>query len=62
MKKFVQGIWEESLYRNSFYLIFNSILMALFGFVFWTLAAKQFSSEDVGLATAVISAVSLVAN
>ena len=44
------------------YLILNSFVMALFGFVFWSLAAKQFSSEDVGLATAVISAVSLVAS
>ena len=44
------------------YLILNSFVMALFGFVFWSLAAKTFSSSEVGLATAVISAVSLVAS
>jgi len=44
------------------YLILNSFVMALFGFVFWSLAARTFSSSEVGLATAVISAVSLVAS
>ena len=62
MRKRLAEAWNEPLYRNSLYLIFNSLIMALFGFVFWSIAAKQFSSEDVGLATAVISAVSLVAN
>ena len=62
MRKHLRQAWNEPLYRNSMYLILNSFVMALFGFVFWSLAAKQFSSEDVGLATAVISAVSLVAS
>ena len=62
MRRHLLAAWKEPLYRNSMYLILNSFVMALFGFVFWSLAAKTFSSSEVGLATAVISAVSLVAS
>src|SRR3989338_1584461 len=62
MRRRLLAAWNEPLYRNSMYLILNSFVMALFGFVFWSLAARTFSSSEVGLATAVISAVSLVAN
>lgn len=62
MRKFVKELWGDSLYRNSLYLILNSFVMALFGFAFWSIAAKSFNSVNVGLATAVISAVSLVGN
>ncbi len=58
----VKRLWKDSLYRNSLFLIINSALMALFGFVFWSFAARLFSSSDVGLATAVISAVALVSS
>src|SRR3989339_855043 len=62
MRRRLLAAWNEPLYRNSMYLILNSFVMALFGFVFWSLAARTFSSSEVGLATAVISAVSLVAS
>ena len=56
----VKKFWSDNLYRNSIYLILNSAIMALLGFFFWTIAARNFSSYDVGLATTVISAINLI--
>jgi len=36
--------------------------MAFFGFFFWIINTKLFSSEEIGLATALISSISLIAN
>lgn len=47
----------DSLYRNSSYLLLNSVLVSGFGFVFWTLAARSFSADAVGTTTTVIAAV-----
>ena len=60
MIKIVKKIWNDNLYRNSIYLILNSAIMALLGFFFWTIAARNFSSYDVGLATTVISAINII--
>ena len=55
-------MFSESLYKNSMYLIISSASMALFGFIFWSIAARMFPSEQVGLATAVISAIALISS
>lgn len=38
----------------------NSAVQALLGFVFWILAARLYTAEAVGLASAALSAVSLL--
>lgn len=48
------------LYTNAIYLMIASGANALFGFVFWVIAARFYSPSDVGSAAAVISAVSLL--
>jgi O-antigen/teichoic acid export membrane protein len=48
------------LYANSFYLMLNSGIVAILGFVFWLLAARFYDAEDVGLASAAISAIQLL--
>ena len=48
------------LYRNSLYLISNSTILALTGFVFWTLAARLYPVDSVGLASAAISAMGVL--
>ena len=52
---------EISFYSNSFYLMIDSISGALLGFIFWFVAARFFNTESVGLSSALISAISLLA-
>lgn len=49
------------LYRNALFLIINSTLTGAVGLVFWILAARFYLTEDVGLASATISAIMLLA-
>lgn len=51
---------KDPLYKNSFFIMFTSISSAGSGFVFWMLAAKLYSKEDVGVATALISSMALL--
>lgn len=48
------------LYKNSFYLILSRVLTVITGFVFWLLAARLYTTEDVGLAVGLFSAVTLI--
>lgn len=54
--------YRDPLYKNSFYILLNSITAALFGFIFWMIAARYYSSGDVGLATALISSTGIIVN
>jgi len=51
---------KDPLYRNSAYIMATSVVSSAFGFFFWILAAKLYPKEDVGLATALISSMSLL--
>lgn len=53
---------HDSLYRNSLYLMSSTAVMAFFGFFFWIINARLFSSEQVGIATALISVVTLISS
>ncbi|MFZ2498401.1 lipopolysaccharide biosynthesis protein [Methanosarcina sp.] len=46
---------EDPFIQNSLYIMFSSIFGAGFGFIFWIFAAKFYSTENVGVATALIS-------
>ena len=48
------------LYRNALYLMINHGITAAVGLVFWILAARFYLAEDVGLASATISAMMLL--
>jgi O-antigen/teichoic acid export membrane protein len=52
---------SDSLYRNSSFLILNSVLVAALGFLFWTIAARHFPASAVGTTTTVISAITYAA-
>lgn len=64
----IREMWESSLKRNALYLMINSISASAFGFIFWIIIARYYSSvygeleADVyiGLAITVISTVSLL--
>jgi hypothetical protein len=51
---------REPLLANAGYLTGISLVGSVVGFVFWGLAARLYQPEDVGVASAVLSAVALV--
>lgn len=51
---------ENLFYMNSVFLMLASISSAGLGFIFWMFAAKLYSKEDVGLAIALVSSLSLI--
>jgi len=48
------------LYANAIYLIMANLANALFGFVFWIIAARLYTAEAVGVGSAILSAASLL--
>ena len=52
--------FKDPLYRNSIFLITSLFLNAVTGFIFWVIATRLYSAEDVGLASAIISAAMLL--
>ena len=60
MKLIQNRIMKESLYKNSLFIMTSSGVMAVFGFFFWIICAKLFSSHEIGLATTMISAIGLI--
>ena len=53
---------KDPLYRNSIYLMLSTLVMSIFGFIFWMINTRLFSSEQVGLVTTLISSASLIAS
>lgn len=51
---------RDPLYRSSFFLLLSSLLNSVYGFVFWIAAAKLYSLEDIGIATAIINSLMLI--
>jgi O-antigen/teichoic acid export membrane protein len=49
------------LFRNAYALVVNTGITAVLGFVYWVVAARLFTTTDVGLAAAAISAMTLLA-
>ena len=55
-------IMSDSLYRNSVYLMLSTLIMSLLGFIFWMIGARLFTTEQVGLATTLISVTGLISS
>ena len=53
--KGLRSLYGVSLYRNAVYLRLTSGTMAVLGFAFWVVA-RLYSTSDVGLGSALISA------
>lgn len=60
MLNILKKYYHEPLYRNSIFLMMNSAFSALFGLLFWIVAARTMSSKDIGLATSATSAAALI--
>ena len=52
---------SDPLFKNAYFLMLSSITSAGSGFFFWLIVARFYSAEDVGLASAIISATGLIA-
>ena len=51
---------KDPLYQNSFYLLANNILGSVVAFFFWIVAARFYSTDDIGIASALISSSSFI--
>ena len=56
----VGGLARTPLYRSSFALILTTAANAGLGLIFWTLAARLYSTEEVGRGAAAVAALQLV--
>jgi len=55
-----ERLQADHLVRNSLYLVLNSGLQAALGFAFWIVAARLFTTEDVGKASSLIAATTII--
>jgi O-antigen/teichoic acid export membrane protein len=58
--RLVAHLKQNHMVRNSMYLLLSSGLQAGLGFAFWILAARLFSAPEVGRATSLIAATTLI--
>lgn len=59
-KQYILEHIKSPLYRNSFFLMANTAVTAGLGFFFWMVVARFYVEAQVGLAAAIISAISLL--
>lgn len=57
----LKSLYGVSLYRNAVYLASGTAVSSIAGFVFWIIAARFYPAEAVGLGSAIISALGLLA-
>lgn len=50
------------LYRNSIYIYLNTIVSALFGFIFWILAARLYTTEQIGITSGLLSVAAIISS
>jgi len=60
-RMYVEVARGDSLVRNSLYMMSATVATAVLGYIFWIVAARVFSTAQVGIASAVISLCSTVA-
>ena len=51
---------NDPLFKNAYFLMFSSLTSAGSGFFFWLIAARFYSTSEVGLASAIIAAMGLL--
>ncbi len=53
--------FNDPLYKNSIFLMLSPFIGSILGFAYWVFAARLYSVEAVGIATALIAAMNLIA-
>jgi O-antigen/teichoic acid export membrane protein len=59
--KTIKTVYNVSIYRNSVYLMVNNVVVQATGFFFWMVAARLYTTEAVGLASAGVTSMTLLA-
>ena len=59
--QYIVGHIRSPLYRNSFFLMANTVVTSGLGFFFWMVVARFYTEAEVGWGAAIISAISLLA-
>jgi O-antigen/teichoic acid export membrane protein len=59
--QYVAGHIRSPLYRNSFFLMANTVVTSGLGFFFWMVVARFYTEAEVGWGAAIISSISLLA-
>jgi O-antigen/teichoic acid export membrane protein len=57
----LKSLYGVSLYRNAVYLVVGTAVISITAFVFWIIAARFYPAEAVGLGSAAVSALGLLA-
>lgn len=57
----VTRLQSDHLLRNSFFILLSTVTTGAVGFLFWTVVARSFSADDVGLGSTLVTASSLIA-
>lgn len=60
IRQVVNRFARDSLYHNSMFLMSSTAVMAITGFLFWTVCTHLYTPHQVGIATTLISAISLI--
>ena len=60
IRKIYKYFMNDHLYRNSIFLMMSTFVSAGFGFFFWIVIARLFPTKSVGIATTLISAMTLL--
>ena len=56
----IKRIFKDHIFNNSLWLIADSIVLTAFGFFFWTINARLYSPEQVGLASTLLASAELL--
>ena len=54
----VKNHLQDPLFKNSYFLMANMFIFSVVGFLFWIIAARLYSTEEIGIASAIISVIS----
>lgn len=60
MSNIFTKIYKDSLLRNSVYLMTTNFSGLILGFLFWMIAAKYYTPNDIGIVSVILSSVSLI--
>jgi O-antigen/teichoic acid export membrane protein len=60
-KEAIKQHFELPLFKNAYYMIIGTGITSVFGFIFWIIATRLYSTEIIGLVSALVSILSLFA-
>ena len=56
----LRAFYQHSVIKNASFLLLSNIIMSGFGFLFWVIAAREYSRANVGVASVIITAAALI--